>query len=80
MVTGVGIRSATDAKEFTAEPPLTENIEMTGTEPLAQRPAVSKNRHSAMAPNTEVKRLGNAVKTLTDPIHLRKRKTTERNS
>lgn len=42
MATGDPVGSTTDANEYTAEPPLTANIEMTGTDPLA-RPAVTKD-------------------------------------
>ena len=70
MVTGDPVGSTPDANEYTADPPLTANIEMTGTEPPAQRPAVSKDRHSAMTRSADGKRPGNAVKILTDLVRL----------
>ena len=41
---------------------------MTGSEPIAQRPAVIKDRHSAMTRNADGKRPGKAVKILTDLV------------
>ena len=68
MVTGDPVGSTTDASEYAAESPCTANIEMTGTEPIAQRPAVSKDRHSGTTRNTDGKRPRNAVKILTDLV------------
>ena len=68
MVTVDPFRNTTDANEFAVDPPLTASIEMTGTEPLAQRPTASKDRHSAMTHNADGKRSGNAVKILSDLV------------
>ena len=68
MMTGDPVESITDGNEYAADSPATANIEMTGTEPLAQLPAISKDRHNATTHNAEGKRSGNTVKILTDLV------------
>lgn len=65
MMTGDPAESITDGNGYAADSPATANTEMTGTEPPAQRPAISKDRHNATTRNADGKRPGNSVKILT---------------
>ena len=68
MMTGDPVESIADGNEYAAESPTTVNIEMTGMEPLAQRPAISNDRHKATTRNVDGKRPGSTVKILTDLV------------
>ena len=68
MTTEDPVESITDGNEYGADSPATANIEMTGTEPLAQRPAIGKDRHNATTCGADGKHPGNTVKILTDLV------------
>ena len=68
MMAGDPVESITDGNGYAADSPATSNIEMTGTEPLAQRPAINKDCHNASTRNADRKRPGNTVKILTDLV------------
>ena len=78
MMTGDPVKSITDGNEYASDSPATADIEMTGTEPLAQRPAISKDRHNATTRDADGTRPGNAVKILIDLVRSLVKETKDR--